>query len=154
MKKPWLLTLLFCCACVYSAQQNNANRAAEHYIEANTNNPKGIEPVAFSPLEKHRYTTPLDSSLDYAHISSDDRKKMEKYVDSENGRRPDLQTSNEKDIYNIEHNKLTYYTLEYSFRVDSHGQKKLKHYHFELDTAFNVVKATDVTYGRNTRHGE
>ncbi|HVS94481.1 MAG TPA: hypothetical protein VHE59_20725 [Mucilaginibacter sp.] len=149
MKKLLPFALLFCAACVYSAQQNDANRSAEQYIRENLD-PKGLQSIAFSPLETHRYTTPLDSSLNYAHISSDNKEKMERYVDSENFQRPDLQPGNERDLYNIEHKKLTYYTLDYSFRVDSQGHKKLKRYHFELDTAFRVLRATDITYGRDT----
>ncbi|HVV53997.1 MAG TPA: hypothetical protein VHC47_01660 [Mucilaginibacter sp.] len=151
MKKLLLVFILFCCSCVYSVQQSEAQRAARAYILNTLDDTKGLQPVAFSPLEKHRYVTELDSSLRYAHISSSDRSKMEKYVDSENFQRPDLALQNEKDLYNIEHHKLTYYTLDYSFRVDSEGHRKLKRYHFELDTAFNVISATDVTYGRNTR---
>ncbi|MBS1524241.1 MAG: hypothetical protein JST19_01250 [Bacteroidetes bacterium] len=150
MKKLLLFGLLICSACVYSAQQSDANHAAEQYIRENLD-PKGLQSIAFSPLEVHRYATALDSSLNYAHVSSDDKKKMEKYVDSENYQRPDLQPGNERDLYNIEHHKLTYYTLDYSFRIDSQGHKKLKRYHFELDTVFNVIKATDITYGRDTQ---
>jgi len=73
---------------------------------------------------------------------------MQKYVDSENGQRPDLAVSNEKDVYNIEHNKLTYYLLIYSFRTDSAGVKKLMKYRIELDTACNIINATDITSAR------
>jgi hypothetical protein len=90
----------------------------------------------------------LDSSLDYAGVSAANRKKMESYVDSENGQRPDLAVSNEKDLYNIEHDKLSYYLLTYSFRIDSSGFKKLMKYRFELDTACNVIEATDITNAR------
>ena len=90
----------------------------------------------------------LDSSLDYAGVSAANRRKMESYVDSENGQRPDLAVSNEKDLYNIEHNRLSYYLLTFSFRVDSDGSKKLLKYRLELDTTCNVIDATDITYTR------
>ncbi len=90
----------------------------------------------------------LDSSLDYAGVSAANRKKMESYVDSENGQRPDLAVSNEKDLYNIEHDRLSYYLLTFSFRVDSDGSKKLIKYRLELDTGCNVINAIDIT---NTR---
>lgn len=138
-------------ACIYSARQSDANRAVENYIRRMLDNPRYLEPVAFSVLEQHRYTTALDSSLNYAHIHGDDYKKMEKYVDSENNQRPDIATRNVGQLDSIEKNKLTYYTLNYSFRVDSMGHKKLKKYHFELDTAYNVLKAVDITYGRDTK---
>ena len=73
---------------------------------------------------------------------------MEKYVDSENGQRPDLAVKNEKDVYNIEHDKLTYYLLIYSFRTDSAGVKKMMKYRIELDTACNIIDATDITHAK------
>jgi hypothetical protein len=111
-------------------------------------NPRYFKSVSFSTIQKRRYTTALDSSLDYAGVSAANRKKMENYVDSENGQRPDLAVSNEKDLDNIEHDRLSYYILIYSFRVDSDGSKKLLKYRFELDTACNVIDATDITHIR------
>ncbi|MGN6640547.1 MAG: hypothetical protein ACTHJ8_16670 [Mucilaginibacter sp.] len=155
MKKLMFMSVfLFLAACIYSARQSDANKSVENYIRRMLDNPKYLEPVAFSVLEKHRYTTALDSSLNYAHIRGDDYKKMEKYVDSENNQRPDIATRNVGQLDSIEKNKLTYYTLNYSFRVDSMGHKKLKKYHFELDTAFNVIKAMDITYGNDTKREE
>jgi hypothetical protein len=151
MKKLLPVFLLLLGACVYTAQQSDADKAVEKYTRDLLNHPKYLETVGFSALEKHRYVTPLDSSLNYAHISSDDHKKMEQYVDSENYQRPDRAQGNIGQLDSIEHNKLTYYTLDYSFRIDSSGHKKLKKYHFELDTAFRVLKAVDMTYGRDTR---
>jgi len=54
--------------------------------------------------------------LNYAGVDTRDREKIKSYVDSENSQRPDLAVKNEKDMYNIEHGKLTYYLLIYSFR--------------------------------------
>jgi hypothetical protein len=143
------ITLL--AACVYSGRQGNADRAVEIYVREMLNNPKYLETVGFSELEQHRYQTPLDSSLNYAHIKGDDYKKMEHYVDSENYQRPDRAPGNIRQLDSIEKHKLIYYTIDYSFRIDSEGHKKLKKYHFELDTAFRVLKAVDITYGKDTR---
>ena len=108
-------------------------------------NPKDFESVSFSTLQKRRYTTSLDTSLNYAGIDTANHRKAEKYVDSENGQRPDLAVNNTKDIYNIEHDKLTYYVLTYSFRVDSNGFKKYMKYRFELDTSCRILNAKDIT---------
>jgi len=153
MKKLALLALLFfCCGCVFrSTQQREADESAEQYIRSTLGNPKYLETVGFSSLEQRRYQTPLDSSLNYAHISSDDHEKMEKYVDSENYQRPDRAPGNIRQLDSIEKGKLIYYVLDYSFRIDSLGHKKLKKYHFELDMAFRVLKAEDITYGRDTK---
>lgn len=130
-----------------SELQSRAENAAENYIKAELGNPPYFKSVSFSALQKKRYTTALDSSLDYAGVNSNNRRNMEKYVDSENGQRPDLAVSNITDMYNIEHHKLTYYLLFYSFRVDSAGFKKLIKYRFELDTACNILNARNITYG-------
>jgi hypothetical protein len=151
MKKLLPVFFLLLGACVYSAQQSEANQSVERYIRDMMDNPKFLESVAFSPLEEHHYVTSLDSSLNYAHIKNTENKKMEQYVDSENYQRPDLAPQNIRQLDSIEKNKLLYYTLDYSFRVDSQGHRKLKKYHFELDTTFRVLKATDITYGRNTK---
>ncbi|MFB9842256.1 hypothetical protein [Mucilaginibacter ginsenosidivorans] len=151
MKKLLPVILLLLGACVYSARQSDADGAAEKYTRDLLGNPRYLETVGFSALEKHRYVTPLDSSLNYAHISPNDHQKMEQYVDSENYQRPDRAPGNIRQLDSIEHNKLIYYTLDYSFRIDSMGHKKLKKYHFELDTAFKVLKMADITYGRDTR---
>ncbi|MGZ3832341.1 MAG: hypothetical protein ACXVB0_02370, partial [Mucilaginibacter sp.] len=134
--------------CIPHADEYRAHKTVENYIKAEMGNPRFLEPVAFSELEKKRYTTPLDSALNYAHIDPTDRKKMEKFVDSENAQRPDKYNSNAKNLDEIEHDRLFYYTLTYSFRIDSSGTKKLVRYRFELDTSYNVVKATDITYDR------
>lgn len=147
MKKYLLLTLLIC-GCVRSDIERRAHKAAENYVRSALGNPHFFESVTFSELEKRRYTTPLDSTLNYAHINPEDHKKMEKYVDSENQGRPDISTRNLKDMDNIEHDQLSYYLLFYSFRIDSLGYKKLMRYRFELDTACNILKATDITNNR------
>src|SRR5579864_2112934 len=91
--KRYLLLALMICGCVYNAQRSRARQAAENYIK-DVLNPRGLETVSFSELEKRRYITGLDSSLNYAHIDPDDHKKMEKYVDSENAQRPDRALGN------------------------------------------------------------
>lgn len=87
----------------------------------------------------------MDTSLNAAGINTSDHQRMKAYVDSENGQRPDLAVKNEKDVYNIQHDKLTYYLLIYSFRTDSADVKKFMKFRIELDTACNVIDATDVT---------
>jgi hypothetical protein len=87
--------------------------------------------------------------LNYAHISPDDREKVKKYVDSENFQRPDRAAANIREADSIAKGKLFYYTLTYVFKVDSAGNKRLMRYKFELDTAFNVLKAVDVTNDHN-----
>src|SRR5258708_7600891 len=145
MKKYLLLFALLACGCIRSEQQSRANDAAEHYVRSMLGNPKDFESVSFSTLQKRRYTTSLDTSLNYAGIDTANHRKAEKYVDSENGQRPDLAVNNTKDIYNIEHDKLTYYVLTYSFRVDSNGFKKYMKYRFELDTSCRILNAKDIT---------
>jgi hypothetical protein len=146
--KRYLLLVLLICGCVQTEQQSRAHHAAQQYIK-DFLNPKGLETIAFSPLEKKRHITALDSSLNYARISPDDHKKMEKYVDSENGQRPDRAPANIRQMDSIEKGKLFYYSLTYSFRVDSGNRKKVMRYRFELDTAFNVVNAKDITDNHN-----
>ncbi|WP_426669098.1 hypothetical protein ACPPVU_23100 [Mucilaginibacter sp. McL0603] len=150
MKKYLFLLAICLCGCVHNEQQSKAENVAEIYIRTELSNPKNFKSVSFSALKKRRYTTALDSSMTYAGANADSRQTMEKYVDSENGQRPDLAINNDKDIYNIEHNKLSYYLLIYSFRIDSAGQKKLRKYRFELDTACNIINATDITNSRST----
>ena len=147
MKKYLLLALLIC-GCVQSEQRSRAHHAAEQYIK-DFLNPRGLETVSFSELERQRRVTGLDSSLNYAHINPDDHKKMEKYVDSENDQRPDRAPGNIRQMDSIEKGRLFYYTLTYVFRIDSAGSKKIMRYHFELDTAFQVLRAEDVTNNHN-----
>jgi hypothetical protein len=151
MKKLLHILFLLLASCVYSGRQGDADRAVQTYVREMLNNPKYLETVGFSELEQHRYQTALDSSLNNARIRGDDYKKMEKYVDSENYQRPDRAPGNIRQLDSIEKNKLFYYTIDYSFRIDSQGHKKLKKYHFELDTAYRVLKAVDITYGKDTR---
>ncbi len=152
MKRSIAICLLFFCGCIMaSTEQREADESVEQYTRETLGNPKYLVSVGFSSIEKLRYQTALDSSLNYAHIKGDDYKKMEQYVDSENYQRPDRAPGNIRQLDSIEKNKLFYYILDYSFRVDSQGHKKLKKYHFELDTAFKVLKMTDITYGRDTR---
>src|SRR5437588_4330070 len=122
--KRYLLLALVICGCVYTEQQSRAHYAAEQYIK-DFLNPKGLETISFGPLEKKRYVTALDSSLNYAHINPDDHKKMEKYVDSENGQRPDRAPGNIRQMDSIEKGKLFYYSLNYSLRIDAGTKKKV-----------------------------
>jgi hypothetical protein len=148
----YLFLLATClCGCVHNELQSRAERVVETYIQTELGNPPNLKSVSFSALQKRRYTTALDSSITYAGANTNNRRDMEKYVDSENGQRPDLAINNEKDIYNIKHNKLNYYLLIYSFRIDSAGQKKFRKYRVELDTACNIINATDIT---NNSHSE
>jgi hypothetical protein len=133
-----------------SQLQSRAEETAEHYVRSKLGDPKYFESVSFSPLQKRRYSTSLDTSLVYIGIDSSAHKKARLYVDSENSQRPDRAVSNEKDLYNIEHDKLTYYLLYYSFRVDSGNFKKLMKYRFELDTACTILDARDITNSRQT----
>ena len=142
----YLVLILFIYGCVGNARQDAADSVAKSYIRIMMDNPHYLESVAFTPLEKKRYNTPLDSSLNYAHIKGDDKKAIHKYIDSENSQRPDIANRNIRDDYDIEHGKLDYFTFIYTFRIDSAGQKKLKRYQFELDSANNVLKARDITF--------
>ncbi|MBS1523722.1 MAG: hypothetical protein JST50_22150 [Bacteroidetes bacterium] len=128
-----------------SELQSRAEQSAEHYIKNRLGNPVYFKTVSFSALQKRRYTTSLDTSLDAAGINAGDQRRVKAYVDSENGQRPDLSVKNEKDVYNIQHDKLTYYLLIYSFRTDLAGVKITMKYRLELDTACNVIHATDIT---------
>lgn len=145
MRRYVLILALSCCGCMNAELQSKAEQSAEHYVRARFGNTAYFKSVSFSQLQKRRYATSLDTSLGAAGISASDRRRMSAYVDSENGQRPDLALKNERDVYNIQHNKLSYYLLIYSFRTDSAGVKKLIKYRFELDTACNVISATDVT---------
>jgi hypothetical protein len=145
MKRYAFILILFCYSCTNSELQLKAEQSAEHYIRNRLGNPVYFKTVSFSPLQKRRHTTSLDTSLNAAGINAADRQRMKAYVDSENGQRPDLAIKNEKDVYNIQHDKLSYYLLIYSFRTDSAGVKKFMKYRFELDTACNVIDATDIT---------
>ena len=151
MKRYLFLLAIGLYGCVHNELQSKAESVAETYIRTELGNPPNFKSVSFSALQKRRYTTSLDSSMIYAGANADNHRDMEKYVDSENGQRPDRAIDNEKDIYNVEHNKLNYYLLIYSFRIDSAGQKKFRKYRFELDTACNIINATDIT---NTRTSE
>lgn len=111
--------------------------------------PKYFESVSFTPLAKKRYTTALDSALNYANIKGDDHEKIKKFVDSQNEQRPDLVVNNLKDMDNIERGKLDYYMLIYTFKIDSGGHKRVRKYRFELDSANNVLNATDISHNRN-----
>ena len=145
----FLISAILLLGCVQNKLQSRAEDTAENYVRSKLGDPPYFKSVSFSELQKRRYTTSLDTSLSSAGISSDSRHSVEKYVDSENGQRPDLAVKNEKDMYNMEHDKLTYYLLIYLFRVDSAGIKKLMKYRFELDTGCNVLNVTDITNGRN-----
>ena len=145
MKKYAFLLILFCCGCMNSELQSTAEQAAEHYVRNRLGNPAYFKTISFSSLQKKRHITSLDTSLNAAGINTGDHERMRAYVDSENGQRPDLAVKNEKDLYNIQHDKLTYYLLIYSFRTDSAGVKKFMKYRFELDTACNIISATDIT---------
>ena len=145
MRRCFLILVLFCCSCMNSELQSKAQHAAEHYVRNRLGNPAYFKNVSFSTLQKRRYTTSLDTSLNAAGINAGDHQRMKAYVDSENSQRPDLAVKNEKDVYNIQHDKLTYYLLIYSFRTDSAGVKKFMKYRLELDTACNVINATDIT---------
>lgn len=144
----FLLIALLLCGCVNTARQDHAEKVVENYMRSTLDNPRFLESVSFSELQKQRYTTALDSSLNYAGVKGDDYKKMDKFVDSENSQRPDRAISNIQDLDNIKRGKLDYFTLVYTFRIDSAGQKKLKRYRFDLDSAFNVFKAQDITFTR------
>jgi hypothetical protein len=148
MKKFLLLALLIC-GCVPTEDKARAHKAAENYVRQLLDNPHFFQSVSFSELEKRRYTTALDSDLNNAGIKGDDYKKIEKYVDSENAQRPDISTQNLKNMDDIKHDRLIYYTMTYSFRIDSNGFKKLMRYRFELDTGYNVLKAKDITNDRS-----
>jgi hypothetical protein len=128
-----------------SELQSRAEQSAEHYMKNQFGNPAYFTSVSFSVLKERRHITSLDTSLNAAGINPGDPQRLKAYLDSENGQRPDLAVKNEKDAYNIQHDKLTYYLLIYSFRTDSAGVKKSMRYRLELDTACNVVDATDVT---------
>ena len=145
MRRCILIFALFCCGCMNSELQSKAEQTAEHYVRNKFGNPAYFKSVSFSQLQKRRYATSLDTSLNRAGINANDHRRISAYVDSENGQRPDLAVKNEKDVYNIQHDKLTYYLLIYSFRTDSAGVKKLMKYRFELDTACDVINATDIT---------
>jgi len=132
-----------------SPQQTGANKAVEEYTRHMLEYPKYFESVAFTPLVKKRYTTALDSALNYANIKSDDHKKIKKFVDSQNEQRPDLVVNNLKDMDNIERGKLTYYSLIYTFKIDSGGHKRVRRYRFELDSMNNVLNAADISHDRN-----
>ena len=147
MKWYLLLLAILICGCMKSQMQSRAEGAAEHYIRSKLGNPAYFKSVSFSPLQKRRYSTSLDTSLVFVGIDSSAHKKAEMYVDSENNQRPDLAVRNAKDLYNIEHDKLTYYLLYYSFRIDSGSFKKVMRYRFELDTACQVLDARDITNG-------
>jgi hypothetical protein len=150
MKKYLFLLAIYLCGCVHNELQSKAEGVAETYVRTELGNLPNFKSVSFSALQKRRYTTALDSSMAFASANGNNHKDMEKYLDSENGQRPDLAINNEKDIYNIEHNKLNYYLLIYSFRVDSAGQKKFRKYRFELDTACNIINASDITNSSHT----
>lgn len=145
MKRYAFILILFFCSCTNSELQSRAEQSAEHYVRNLLGNPAYFKTVSFSPLQKRRFTTSLDTSLNAAGINTSDHQRMKAYVDSENGQRPDLAVKNEKDVYNIQHDKLTYYLLIYSFRTDSADVKKFMKFRIELDTACNVIDATDVT---------
>lgn len=140
-----MILSLFCCSCMDSGLQSRAEQSAEHYARNKLGNPAYFKSVSFSALQKRRHTTSLDTSLDAAGVNADDHQRVKAYVDSENDQRPDLAVKNEKDVYNMQHDKLTYYLLIYSFRTDSAGVKKLMKYRFELDTSCNVIDATDIS---------
>src|ERR1700712_735016 len=137
MKKHFLFLIpaIFVYGCMRSELQSRAEQAAEHYVRNKLGNPGYFKSLSFSELQKKRYSTSLDSSLNNAGVDTRNHEKIKSYVDSENSQRPDLAVKNEKDVFNIDHEKLTYYLLIYSFRVDSAGVKKSMKYRIEMDTA-------------------
>jgi hypothetical protein len=149
--KKYLLLVLLVCGCVRSEQQSGAENAAQEYIKKMVDSRSNLQSVSFSELEKRRYKTKLDSSLTTSNsgINGDDYKKMQKFVDSENGVMPDASIQNLKDLDNIERGKLDYYMLIYTFKIDSAGVKRTKRYRFELDSLNDVLNATDITHVRN-----
>ena len=149
--KKYLLLALLVCGCMRSEQQSGAENAAKEYIKKMVDSRANPESVSFSELEKRRYRTKLDSSLTTSNsgINSDNYKKMQKFVDSENGVMPDAAIQNLKDLDNIERGKLDYYMLIYTFKIDSAGVKRTKRYRFELDSLNDVLNATDITHVRN-----
>ncbi|MEO6852161.1 MAG: hypothetical protein ABI203_06420 [Mucilaginibacter sp.] len=146
--KKYLVLIFLLCGCVRSQQQYAADKAAEDYMRQMLGNPPGFETVSFSELLKKRYKTTLDSSLAASNsgIDSDDYSKMHKFIDSENAVMPGAAIQNLKDIDNMERGKLEYYTLVYTFRIDSDRTKITRRYKFELDSLNNVIKASDVTH--------
>ena len=139
------MLVLLCCSCTNSELQSRAEQSAEHYVRSRLGSPVYFKTVSFSPLQKRRHATSLDTSLNAAGINDGDHQRTKAYVDSENGQRPDLAIKNEKDVYNIQNGKLNYYLLIYSFRTDSAGVKKFMKYRIELDTVCNVIDAIDIT---------
>jgi len=146
--KKYLLLALFLCGCTYSERKERAHHAAEQYVK-DFLNPRGLETVSFGELERLRRVTALDSSLNYAHINADDSQKVKKYIDSENFQRPDRAPANIRQADSIAKGRLYYYSLLYIFKVDSAGHKKMMRYKFEMDTAFRVLNAVDVTDNHN-----
>jgi hypothetical protein len=132
-----------------SELQSRAEQTAEYYVRNKLGDPDYFKSVSFSGLQKRRYQTALDSSMNYAGIRARNYRAMRLYADSANGQRPDLAVRNERDLYNIENDKLTYYLLIYSFRTDSAGEKISLKYRFEMDTACNILNVTDITHGRS-----
>lgn len=149
MRKYFFLLSLLFCGCMQSELQSRANSAAEHYVKSKFGNPKYFKSVSFSGLEKRRYSTSLDTALMYAGVDTNNHNRIEKYADSESQQRPDLATQNTSDLYDIKHNKLSYYLLTYSFRIETEGQIRMLKYRFELDTAMNVIEAYDLAHGNS-----
>lgn len=150
--KTYLLIVAFAiCGCIHSEEQSRANFAAENYIRSMLGDPKGFESVSFSQVQKRRHATALDSTLNYVGIDTSNHKRAHQYIDSENDQRPDLAINNTKDLYNIEHHRLTYYLMTYACRVDSNGYRKYMKYQLELDTSFKVFNVKDITNGHTRR---
>src|SRR3569623_316376 len=113
MKKLLIFSLLLCCGCIItSTQQREANESVQQYTNDLFDHPKYLVPVSFSALEKRRYLTPLDSSLNNAHIKDNELKKMEHYVDSENYQRPDRAPGNIRQLDSIKKGRLFYYVMD------------------------------------------
>ena len=146
--RKYLIFALFICGCIYNERQEHANKVVEDYTRSMLDHPHYLESVSFSEIQKKRYNTALDSSLNYAGVKGDDYQKISKFVDSQNNQRPDIADRNVVDLDNIKRGRLDYYTLIYTFRIDSAGQKKLKRYRFDLDSGYNVLKAQDITFTR------
>jgi len=143
------IPLLLLCGCASSVQQDRANKVAENYIRSQFGNSHHPEPVSFSDIEEKRYTTALDSEMNYSGVEGDECVKLNKFADSSNSQRPNLANRNLKDFDDIKNGKLDYYTLVYTFRIDSAGKKKLRRFRFDLDTGYNIFKAQDITFIKN-----
>lgn len=143
------IPLLLLCGCASSVQQDRANKVAENYIRLQFGNSHHPEPVSFSDIEEKRYTTAVDSEMNYSGVEGDECVKLNRFADSSNSQRPNLANRSLKDFDDIRNGKLDYYSLVYTFHIDSAGQKKLRRFRFNLDTGYNIFKAQDITFKKN-----